>query len=126
MATGIAGDKRIRQTSDATFNTDSIENVWRTGQHTAMAWWSRWQQEYLKELRGAFVNKGINSDQLKEEDVVLIEEKKCWALGGLSECKKKCMGRDGLPWACMLRTIDKNKSIRRALQLLHSLKGCLT
>lgn len=51
MPTDIIEEKQILQTSDASLDTDSIEDIWRTRQHTARAWWRRWQQEYLSSKR---------------------------------------------------------------------------
>ena len=84
--------------------------------------WAVWSKEYLIELRQFFTSPANNlSNPIpKENDIVLLNEKRprhCWRIGKLS---KLIVGRDGQARAA--EVVSSGKTFRRPLQLISPLE----
>ena len=107
------------------FPESSLQSIQRRQQFLKTLvdqFWAVWSKEYLIELRQFFNSPSNNlSNPLpKENDIVLLHEKRprhCWRIGKLS---KLIIGRDGQARAA--EVISSGKTFRRPLQLISPLE----
>lgn len=99
---------------------DNLVGLWRARERVLNLFWHRWRNEYLLLLRSGHYRKGTNEAQLKENDVVIIQQENAprnlWRLGRIT---KMIRGRDGTPRSCQVSTAKG--TLCRAVQHLYKI-----